>query len=171
MNLKNHAVYPGTFDPITNGHHDLVRRAASIFERVIVAIAANQNKAPMFPLEMRIDMARRVLDDVPNVEVKGYSGLTVEFARDQGMHVVIRGLRAVSDFEFEFQLANMSRHLTREVETVFLTPQEQFTFISSTLVREIASLGGDVSAFVHPLVADELKKRAPLFARRAPGAP
>ena len=170
MNLKNHAVYPGTFDPITNGHHDLVRRAASIFERVIVAIAANPNKAPMFPLEMRIDMARRVLDDVPNVEVKGYSGLTVEFARDQGMHVVIRGLRAVSDFEFEFQLANMSRHLTREVETVFLTPQEQFTFISSTLVREIASLGGNVGEFVHPLVADELKKRAPLFARRAPGA-
>ena len=171
MNLKNHAVYPGTFDPITNGHHDLVRRAASIFERVIVAIAANPNKAPMFPLEMRIDMARRVLDDVPNVEVKGYSGLTVEFARDQGMHVVIRGLRAVSDFEFEFQLANMSRHLTRQVETVFLTPQEKFTFISSTLVREIASLGGNVGEFVHPLVADELKKRAPLFARRAPGAP
>ena len=170
MNLKNHAVYPGTFDPITNGHHDLVRRAASIFERVIVAIAANPNKAPMFPLEKRIEMARRVLDDVPNVEVKGYSGLTVEFARAEGMHVVIRGLRAVSDFEFEFQLANMSRHLTREVETVFLTPQEQFTFISSTLVREIASLGGDVGEFVHPLVADELKKRAPLFARRAPGA-
>jgi pantetheine-phosphate adenylyltransferase len=168
MNLKNHAVYPGTFDPITNGHHDLVRRAASIFQRVIVAIAANPNKAPMFPLEKRIEMARRVLDDVPNVEVKGYSGLTVEFARDEGVHVVIRGLRAVSDFEFEFQLANMSRHLTREVETVFLTPQEQFTFISSTLVREIASLGGDVSQFVHPLVADELKKRAPLFARRAP---
>ena len=170
MNLKNHAVYPGTFDPITNGHHDLVRRAASIFERVIVAIAANPNKAPMFPLEKRIEMARRVLDDVPNVEVKGYSGLTVEFARAEGMHVVIRGLRAVSDFEFEFQLANMSRHLTREVETVFLTPQEQFTFISSTLVREIASLGGDVGEFVHPLVADELKKRAPLFARGAPGA-
>jgi len=170
MNLKNHAVYPGTFDPITNGHHDLVRRAASIFQRVIVAIAANPNKAPMFPLEKRIDMARRVLEDVPNVEVKGYTGLTVEFARDEGVHVVIRGLRAVSDFEFEFQLANMSRHLTREVETVFLTPQEQFTFISSTLVREIASLGGDVSQFVHPLVADELKKRAPLFARRAPGA-
>src|SRR5882724_11716794 len=159
MNLKNHAVYPGTFDPITNGHHDLVRRAASIFERVIVAIAANPNKAPMFPLEMRIDMARRVLDDVPNVEVKGYSGLTVEFARAEGMHVVIRGLRAVSDFEFEFQLANMSRHLTREVETVFLTPQEQFTFISSTLVREIAVLGGDVGEFVHPLVEAELKKQ------------
>src|SRR5450432_3157439 len=102
MSIKNHAVYPGTFDPITNGHHDLVRRAASIFERVIVAIAANPNKAPMFPLEKRIEMARRVLDDVPNVEVKGYSGLTVEFARAEGMHVVIRGLRAVSDFEFEF---------------------------------------------------------------------
>ena len=171
MKLKNHAVYPGTFDPITNGHHDLVRRAASIFERVIVAIVANPNKAPMFPLEKRIEMARRVLDDVPNVEVKGYSGLTVEFARAEGMHVVIRGLRAVSDFEFEFQLANMSRHLTREVETVFLTPQEQFTFISSTLVREIASLGGNVGEFVHPLVADELKKRAPQFARRTPGAP
>jgi pantetheine-phosphate adenylyltransferase len=170
MTLKNRAVYPGTFDPITNGHHDLVRRAASIFEHVIVAIAANPNKAPMFPLEKRIEMARRVLDDVPNVEVNGYSGLTVEFAREQGVHVVIRGLRAVSDFEFEFQLANMSRHLTPEVETVFLTPQEQFTFISSTLVREIASLGGDVSGFVHPAVADELKKRAPLFARRAPGS-
>ncbi len=168
MNRKMHAVYPGTFDPITNGHYDLVRRAAGIFERVVVAIAANPNKTPMFELDKRIDMARRVLNDVPNVEVQGYSGLTVEFARSHGLHVVIRGLRAVSDFEFEFQLANMSRHLSREVETVFLTPQEQFTFISSTLIREIASLGGDVSEFVHPLVAEELRQRAPLFARRAP---
>ena len=168
MNLKKHAVYPGTFDPITNGHHDLVRRAAGIFERVVVAIAANPNKAPMFPLAKRIEMARHVLEDLPNVEVQGYSGLTTEFAREQGAHVVIRGLRAVSDFEFEFQLANMMRHLSRDVETVFLTPQEQFTFISSTLVREIASLGGNVSEFVHPMVADELKERAPLFARRAP---
>ena len=168
MNHKKHAVYPGTFDPITNGHHDLVRRAASIFDRVVVAIAANPNKAPMFPLAQRVDMARRVLDDMPNVEVTGYSGLTVEFARLNGLHVVIRGLRAVSDFEFEFGLANMSRHLSREVETVFLTPQEQFTFISSTLVREIATLGGDVSEFVHPLVAEELRQRAPLFAPRAP---
>ena len=168
MNHKKHAVYPGTFDPITNGHHDLVRRAASIFDRVVVAIAANPNKVPMFPLPQRVDMAQRVLADMPNVEVTGYSGLTVEFARANGLHVVIRGLRAVSDFEFEFGLANMSRHLARDVETVFLTPQEQFTFISSTLVREIASLGGDVSEFVHPLVADELKIRAPLFARRAP---
>jgi len=169
MNLKKRAVYPGTFDPITNGHHDLVRRAASIFEHVIVAIAANPNKAPMFPLDKRIELAQRVLDDVPNVEVVGYAGLTVDYARERGVEVVIRGLRAVSDFEFEFQLANMSRHLSRDIETVFLTPQEQFTFISSTLVREIASLGGDVSGFVHPAVADELRLRAPQFARRGAG--
>ena len=157
--MNRHAVYPGTFDPITNGHQDLVRRAASIFERVIIAIAANPNKAPMFSLDERVDMARRVLAELPNVEVVGYSGLTVEFARRQGARVIVRGLRAVSDFEFEFQLANMSRHLERDIETVFLTPQEQFTFISSTLVREIAVLGGDVSEFVHPLVEEELKKR------------
>jgi pantetheine-phosphate adenylyltransferase len=152
------AVYPGTFDPITNGHHDLVRRAASIFDRVIVAIAANPNKAPLFPLELRVSLARRVLHDLPNIEVQGYSGLTVEFARQHRATVIVRGLRAVSDFEFEFQLANMSRHLEREIETVFLTPQEQFTFISSTLVREIAVLGGDVREFVHPIVEAELKK-------------
>ena len=157
--MNRQAVYPGTFDPITNGHQDLVRRAASIFERVIVAIAANPNKAPMFPLETRVDMARRVLSDLPNVAVLGYSGLTVDFARKQGARVIVRGLRAVSDFEFEFQLANMSRHLERDIETVFLTPQEQFTFISSTLVREIAVLGGDVSEFVQPIVEVELKKR------------
>jgi pantetheine-phosphate adenylyltransferase len=156
--MKRSAVYPGTFDPITNGHQDLVRRAASVFERVIVAIASNPNKAPMFPLEKRVDLARAVLGDIPGVEVMGYKGLTVDFAREHGVQVVVRGLRAVSDFEFEFQLANMSRHLHRELETVFLTPQEQFTFISSTLVREIAILGGDVKEFVHPLVAAELKK-------------
>ncbi len=156
--MKRNAMYPGTFDPITNGHHDLVRRAATIFDRVYVAIAANPNKAPMFPLEVRVDLARRVLHDIPNVEVVGYSGLTVEFARQNDVSVVMRGLRAVSDFEFEFQLANMSRHLAREIETVFLTPQEQFTFISSTLVREIAVLGGDVAEFVHPIVEAELIK-------------
>jgi pantetheine-phosphate adenylyltransferase len=156
--MKRSAVYPGTFDPITNGHQDLVRRAASVFERVIVAIAQNPNKTPMFPLEQRVDLARQVLADIPGVEVMGYAGLTVDFARQHGVQVVVRGLRAVSDFEFEFQLANMSRHLMRELETVFLTPQEQFTFISSTLVREIAVLGGNVSEFVHPLVAAELKK-------------
>jgi pantetheine-phosphate adenylyltransferase len=156
--MKRSAVYPGTFDPITNGHQDLVRRAASVFERVIVAIASNPNKAPMFPLEQRVDMARQVLGDIRGVEVMGYSGLTVDLARKLNVQVVVRGLRAVSDFEFEFQLANMSRHLMRDLETVFLTPQEQFTFISSTLVREIAILGGDVKEFVHPLVAAELKK-------------
>ncbi len=158
--MKRNAVYPGTFDPITNGHTDLVRRAASIFNRMVVAIAANPNKAPMFPLEKRVELARAVLSDLPNVEVMGYSGLTVEFARRNDLMVVVRGLRAVSDFEFEFQLANMSRHLSRDIETVFMTPQEQFTFISSTLVREIAVLGGDVSEFVHPVVAAELRKQS-----------
>ena len=140
--MSRNAIYPGTFDPITNGHQDLVRRAAGIFDRVIVAIASNPNKAPMFPLDARIDLARRVLDDLPNVEVLGYSQLTVEFASRHGATVIIRGLRAISDFEFEFQLANMTRHLERKIETVFLTPQEQFTFISSTLVREIAVRAG-----------------------------
>ena len=157
--MKRNAVYPGTFDPITNGHHDLVRRAATIFDRVVVAIAANPGKAPMFSLDKRIELAQRVLADVPNVEVKGYSNLTVDFARDNNLNVIIRGLRAVSDFEFEFQLANMSRHLSRDIETVFMTPQEQFTFISSSLVREIALLGGDVNEFVHPIVAEELRRQ------------
>jgi pantetheine-phosphate adenylyltransferase len=157
--MKRHAVYPGTFDPITNGHTDLVRRAATIFNRVIVAIAANPNKTPMFALDTRVSLARQVLQDITNVEVMGYSGLTVEFAKQQNATVIVRGLRAVSDFEFEFQLANMSRHLSREIESVFLTPQEQFTFISSTLVREIAVLGGDVNEFVHPIVAAELRKQ------------
>jgi pantetheine-phosphate adenylyltransferase len=155
---KRNAIYPGTFDPITNGHQDLVRRAASIFDRIVVAVAANPNKAPMFSMEQRVDMARRVLADMPNVEIRGYAGLTVDFARQNGLTVVIRGLRAVSDFEFEFQLANMSRHLSPDIESVFMTPQEQYTFISSTLVREIAVLGGDVSEFVHPIVETELKR-------------
>ena len=158
MNNKRSAIYPGTFDPITNGHHDLVRRAASIFERVVVAIAANPNKAPMFSLDQRVDMARRVLVDIPRVEVMGYNGLTVDFALQNGLSVIVRGLRAISDFEFEFQLANMSRHLQPEIESVFMTPQEQYTFISSTLVREIAVMGGNVAEFVHPLVEAELKK-------------
>jgi len=156
--MKPNAVYPGTFDPITNGHQDLVRRAAGIFDRVIVAIASHTNKTPLFPLDKRVELARRVLSDLPNVEVQGYAGLTVDFARRYADAVIVRGLRAVSDFEFEFQLANMSRHLDRNFETVFLTPQEPFSFISSTLVREIAVLGGDVSAFVHPIVEAELKK-------------
>ncbi|MGO9802388.1 MAG: pantetheine-phosphate adenylyltransferase [Steroidobacteraceae bacterium] len=153
------AVYPGTFDPITNGHQDLVRRASRMFQRVFIAIAANPNKTPLFPLAERVDLAQRVLHDLPNVEVLGYANLTVEFAREHSVGVILRGLRAVSDFEFEFQLANMTRHLDREIETVFLTPQEQFTFISSTLVREVALLGGDVREFVHPIVEAALKKR------------
>jgi pantetheine-phosphate adenylyltransferase len=157
------AIYPGTFDPITNGHKDLVRRAAGIFQHVLVAVAGNPGKAPMFTLDERVDLARRVLSDIPNVEVIGYGGLTVELMRQREIKVVVRGLRAVSDFEFEFQLANMQRHLLRDIETVFLTPQEQFTFISSTLIREIATYGGDASEFVHPVVAAELlkKKRVP----------
>ena len=154
------AMYPGTFDPITNGHADLVRRALRIFDRVVVAIAANPGKSPMFTLAERVSMARRVLAEFDRVEVAGYEGLTVEFARTHGISVVMRGLRAVSDFEFEFQLANMSRRLAPEVESVFLTPTEEVTFISSSMVREIATLGGDVSQFVHPIVHAELKKRA-----------
>jgi len=157
--MGSRAMYPGTFDPFTNGHNDLVRRACRIFDHVVVAIAANPGKTPLFTLEQRVDLARRVLADVPNVEVKGYTGLTVDFARQQGLNVIMRGLRAVSDFEFEFQLATMSRHLNGEVETVFLTPTEQFNFISSTLIREIASLGGKVGEFVHPIVAEALKNK------------
>jgi pantetheine-phosphate adenylyltransferase len=152
-------MYPGTFDPFTNGHNDLVRRACRIFDHVVVSIAANPGKTPLFTLEQRVDLARRVLADVPNVVVMGYTGLTVDFARQQGLNVIMRGLRAVSDFEFEFQLATMSRHLNGEVETVFLTPTEQFNFISSTLIREIASLGGKVGEFVHPIVAEALKNK------------
>jgi len=152
-------MYPGTFDPFTNGHNDLVRRACRIFDKVVIAIAANPGKAPLFTLEQRVDLVQRVLADVPNVEVTGYTGLTVDFARTRGLNVIVRGLRAVSDFEFEFQLATMSRHLNDQVETVFLTPTEQFNFVSSTLIREIASFGGNVSEFVHPIVAEALRNR------------
>jgi len=155
--MGSSAMYPGTFDPITHGHLDLVRRACRIFDRVVIAIAANPSKAPLFSLQERVALAREVVAALPNVEVSGYTGLTVEFAREQGLNVIMRGLRAVSDFEFEFQLATMSRHLDGEVETVFLTPTEQYNFVSSTLIREIASLGGNVSEFVHPAVAEALR--------------
>ncbi len=154
--MSRAALYPGTFDPITNGHNDLIRRAARIFDRVVVGIAASPRKAPTFDLEHRVSMARVVLDDINNVEVTGYEGMTVDFAREHGLPVMIRGLRAVSDFEFEFQLATMSRAIAPDIETVFLTPAEQFTYISSTLVREVASFGGDVTRFVHPEVASAL---------------
>jgi len=158
--MKSRAVYPGTFDPITRGHEDIVRRAAGLFRHVVVAIAANPNKTPTFTIRQRVELARGVLADLPNVEVMGYDGLTVDFARQHDLWVVVRGLRAVSDFEFEFQLANMGRHLQPDIETVFMVPKEKFTFISSTLVREIAAFGGDISHFVHPLVEAALKKRS-----------
>lgn len=153
------AMYPGTFDPITLGHEDLVRRAARLFDKVVVAIAANPAKAPMFSLEERVELAQAALSDVPNIEVSGYDGLTVDFAQDRGLRVILRGLRAVSDFEYEFQLANMNRHLAKDVETAFLTPKETYNFISSSLVREICSMGGDISKFVSPVVNDALMKR------------
>ena len=153
------AMYPGTFDPITLGHEDLVRRACRLFDKVVVAIAANPGKEPMFSLEERVELAQSVLGDFKNVEVTGYEGLTVDFARQNDLQVIVRGLRAISDFEYEFQLANMNRHLTDEVETAFLTPTETYTYISSSLVREICTLGGDISEFVSPQVKTALMER------------
>lgn len=152
-------MYPGTFDPITLGHEDLVRRASRLFDKVVVAIAANPGKEPMFTLDERVELAESVLSDFSNVEVTGYEGLTVDFARKNDLQVIVRGLRAISDFEYEFQLANMNRHLTDEVETAFLTPTEKYTYISSSLVREICSLGGDISEFVSPAVSKALFAR------------
>jgi len=151
------AVYPGTFDPITNGHIDLVDRAAPLFEKVIVGVATSQAKGPTLPLDLRVRLAREALAGHPNVEVRGFDSLLAHFVRDVGAGVLLRGLRAVSDFEYEFQMASMNRHLIPEVETLFLTPAEQYSFISSSLVREIARLGGDVSGFVTPAVAEALQ--------------
>jgi pantetheine-phosphate adenylyltransferase len=153
------AMYPGTFDPITRGHEDLLRRCARLFDRVIVAVAASPRKTPLFSLEERVALATEVLEDLPGISVNGYDGLTVDFAREHGLGVIIRGLRAASDFEYEFQLATMNRRLTADVETVLLTPTEHFTFISSSLVREIAEYGGDVSPFVHPHVERQLRAK------------
>ncbi len=153
------AVYPGTFDPITNGHVDLIQRAVRLFDRVIVAVAANPGKAPAFPLEQRVALARDVVDGLPNVEVLSFDTLLVDFLHQCGASVILRGLRAVSDFEYEFQLASMNRQLAPDIETVFLTPAEQYAFVSSSLVREIAALGGDVSPFVHPKVVAALRAR------------
>jgi pantetheine-phosphate adenylyltransferase len=154
------AMYPGTFDPITYGHEDLVRRAAKLFDKVVVAIAVDTgSKVPMFSVDERVDMARSALADIDNVEVTRYKGLTVAFAEDNGLRAIVRGLRAVSDFEYEFQLANMNRHLTKDVETAFLTPTEKYNFISSSLVREVAELGGDISEFVSPTVRNALMQR------------
>lgn len=151
------AVYPGTFDPITNGHVDLVDRAAPLFERMIVGVAESPGKGPALPLALRVDLARDALARFPNVEVRGFNSLLAHFVADVGGGVLLRGLRAVSDFEYEFQLASMNRHLIPEVETLFMTPAEEYGFISSSLVREISRLGGDVSAFVPPAVAAALQ--------------
>jgi pantetheine-phosphate adenylyltransferase len=150
------AVYPGTFDPLTRGHEDLVRRASKLFDHLVLGIADSRAKRTFFTLQERIEMAREVLADVKNLSVVGFTGLLTEFVRQQDARVVLRGLRAVSDFEYEFQLAGMNRVLNPEFETVFLTPGEQHMFISATLVREIATLGGDVSKFVDPTVRARL---------------
>lgn len=152
------AIYPGTFDPITNGHSDLVTRAAPLFDEVIVAVAKSGSKGPSFSLPDRLSLARLALADLPNVEVRGFDTLLAHFVKEVGAHVILRGLRAVSDFEYEFQLASMNRHLIPEAETLFLTPAEQYSFISSSLVREIARLGGDVSGFVHPAVQQAMRQ-------------
>lgn len=152
------AIYPGTFDPITNGHVDLVHRASRLFRHIILAVAKSAVKAPTFPLERRIHLAETVLGDIPNVRVVGFDGLLAHCAREQGATVMVRGLRAVSDFEHEFQLASMNRKLAPEMETIFLTPDEGFTYISSSLIKEIALMGGDVGRFVPPEVNVALKE-------------
>ncbi|HEY5790390.1 MAG TPA: pantetheine-phosphate adenylyltransferase [Gammaproteobacteria bacterium] len=151
------AIYPGTFDPITNGHSDLVQRAARLFDHVIVAIAGSTHKTAMFPLEQRVALASEVLRDYRNVEVTSFNTLLVNYVRETGANVIVRGLRAVSDFEYEFQLAGMNRRLAPDVETMFLTPAEQYAYISSTLVREVAKHGGDISPFVHKVVVAALR--------------
>ena len=153
------AVYPGTFDPLTRGHEDLVRRAAKLFHRVVVGVAESRSKKPFFTLDERVAMARDILAPVDNVDVVGFDELLMNFLRSQGAAVIVRGLRAASDFEYEFQMAGMNRNLYPDVETVFLTPGEQYMFISATMVREIASLGGDVSKFVQPQVGARLAEK------------
>ena len=155
----NKAVYPGTFDPITRGHEDLVLRAASLFDQVVLAVADSPSKRPFFALEERVQMAKDVLAGHPNIEVVGFSGLLMDFLRSQGARIILRGLRAVSDFEYEFQMAGMNRKLYPDVETIFLTPGEQYMFISATMVREIAALGGDVSHFVNPVILSRLRRK------------
>ena len=153
------AVYPGTFDPITNGHEDLIQRASKLFDEVIVGVAQSQAKRPFFSLDERVALATEVLAPYKNVAVHGFAGLLSEFVREQQAGVILRGLRAVSDFEYEFQLAGMNRRLAPGVETLFLTPSDKYLFLSATIVREIAVLGGDISAFVHPLTAERMRSK------------
>ena len=160
MRKTDKAIYPGTFDPITRGHEDLVRRASSLFDHVVVAVAPSSGKKPFFTLDERVEMAREVLKDCANIEVTKFSGLLMEFLQQQNARVILRGLRAVSDFEYEFQMAGMNRSMYPDVETVFMTPSEQYMFVSATIVREIALLGGNADKFVHPLVAKQLRIKA-----------
>ena len=157
------AIYPGTFDPITNGHTDLIVRATRIFDRIVVAIAANPDKNPLFTVDERIAMVKQICEGMNNVEVVGFDGLLINFVEEQNAHVVLRGLRAVSDFEFEFQLASANRRLNAEIETVFLTPSENHTFTAASLVKEIATFGGDVSSFLDPrinrILSDKLEQK------------
>jgi pantetheine-phosphate adenylyltransferase len=153
------AVYPGTFDPITNGHEDLIQRASRLFDEVVVGVAHSQAKRPFFSLDERVTIAREVLQPYKNVTVSGFAGLLSEFLHEQGARVIVRGLRAVSDFEYEFQLAGMNRRLAPGVETLFLTPSDKYLFLSATIVREIAVLGGDISAFVHPITAERMRAK------------
>ncbi len=155
----NRVLYPGTFDPITRGHTDLVERAARIFDEVIIAVAANPKKQPLFSLQERVELAEKVTEHLPNVKVYGFNNLLAHFVKEVDANILMRGLRAVSDFEYEFQLANMNRKLAPDVESIFLTPSEKYSFISSTLVREIAALDGDITEFVHPMVSQALQQR------------
>ncbi|WP_455198975.1 pantetheine-phosphate adenylyltransferase [Kaarinaea lacus] len=155
------AVYPGTFDPITNGHIDICERAARLFDEIVLAVAVDTAKQTFFDLQTRLSLAQTVFADMPSVVVEPFDGLLVDFARNRGAQVILRGLRAVSDFEYEFQLAGMNRSLDKDIETLFLTPADQYAFLSSSLVREVAMLGGDVSRFVHPEVDKALARRRP----------
>ena len=156
--MSTGALYPGTFDPITRGHADLIARCARLFDRVVVAVAASPKKEPLLPLEDRVALVSEVLGPLPNLSVTGYDALTVEFAREHDLNLIVRGLRTASDFEYEFQLATMNQQLDNRIETILLTPAAEFSAISATLVREIAAHGGDVSPFVHPPVAARLKQ-------------
>lgn len=153
------AIYPGTFDPLTRGHEDLIRRGAKIFDQLIVGVADSRNKRPFFTLDERVALSTEVLSHYPNVVVKGFSGLLKDFVREHNGNVILRGLRAVSDFEYEFQMAGMNRYLLPDVETMFMTPSDQYQFISGTIVREIAHLGGDISKFVFPSVEQAVKRK------------
>ena len=157
--MTKRAVYPGTFDPITNGHEDLIQRASRLFDEVVVGVAHSQAKRPFFSLEERVTIAREVLAPYRNVKVQGFSGLLSEFVKEQKAGVILRGLRAVSDFEYEFQLAGMNRRLAPGVETLFLTPSDKYLFLSATIVREIAVLGGDISDFVHSVTARRMREK------------